>query len=222
MSHDLRDPLNAIALIAQKHGRPDAPEECRKAGQRIVDSAHRMNRLLADVLDFARTRLEGGFTIAPRPADLAQLCRLTVDELKIVHPERKIVLHTLGDLHGEWDPDRILRVCTNLVGNAIKHSNGSPATIDVSVRSDGDAVVMEVHNSGPPIPAAMMSRLFEPFQRGEHRREGLGLGLFIVDQIVRAHGGSARARSSEREGTTFTVRLPRHAHAQRPAAPQAP
>lgn len=212
LSHDLRSPLNAIMLTAQKHGRTEALEECRKTGARIANSAQRMNRLLADVQDYARSRLGGVLRLTRRPADLAQLCRATIDEQSIIHPHCNIVLHVEGDVRGEWDEDRIIRVCTNLVDNAIKHTNGAQGEIEVSVQSAGDDVVLEVHNFGAPIPPSTMRHLFEPFQRGEHEREGLGLGLYIVDQVVRAHGGTTSARSSEDEGTTFTVRLPRQLH----------
>jgi sigma-B regulation protein RsbU (phosphoserine phosphatase) len=118
---------------------------------------------------------------------------------------------TTGDASGEWDPDRLRQVVANLATNAFKYSApGTPVT--VRTRGEPDYVMLEVHNEGPPIPPEALDHLFEPMQRGKRddRKEGLGLGLFIVDQIVRAHGGSIEVSSSAEAGTTFRAWLPRH------------
>jgi sigma-B regulation protein RsbU (phosphoserine phosphatase) len=105
----------------------------------------------------------------------------------------------------------VLQVIANLVGNAAIHGDGN---VEVSVRDAGADVIVEVHNGGRSIPANKMEHLFEPFHPGGRRREGLGLGLYIVEQIVRAHGGSISADSTDAAGTTFTVRWPRTAPAR--------
>jgi signal transduction histidine kinase len=207
LGHDLRTPLNAIMLTAEKHERmPDALEPCREAGKQIVTSATRMSRLIEDVVDFTRSRLGGGIPIDRKPADMAELCRAPLHEIRTVIEASTISVHVEGDVRGSWDPDRVVQVVANLVGNAAMHGDG---IVEITVRDAGDQVVLAVHNGGPPIPIEKMEHLFEPFHRGGRRREGLGLGLYIVDQIVRAHGGSVRAESSETSGTTFTVSWPR-------------
>jgi signal transduction histidine kinase len=208
LGHDLRTPLNAIMLTAESHERqPQALEPCRVAGRRISTSASRMSRLIADVVDFTRSRLGGGIPIKREAANMAELCRAPLDEIRAIHPDSDISVHADGDVHGEWDPERVLQVVANLVGNAATHGNGK---VRVSIRGAPEHVVLEVHNDGLPIPSQKMEHLFEPFYPGGRRREGLGLGLYIIDQIVRAHGGSIRAESTATAGTTFTVYWPRH------------
>lgn len=208
LGHDLRNPLYAITMTAEKHGRaPQALEPCREASQRIGRSAQRISRLINDVLDLTRSRLGGGIPIERKPIDMAQLCRVPIEELRAIHPECQIAFQVDGDVLGAWDPDRVIQVIANLVGNAVKQ--GAAGGVRVALRGDGDFVDLEVHNFGDPIPPSRMENLFEPFQRGEHRGEGLGLGLYIVSQIVSAHGGTITVESKEADGTTFTVRWPR-------------
>jgi signal transduction histidine kinase len=113
---------------------------------------------------------------------------------------------------GRWDPNRLLQLLTNIIGNAFQHS---PPDGSVSVLTEGsdDKVVIEVRNDGDPIPPEHLPRLFEPFERGEGARSSsersIGLGLFISKQIVLAHSGRIDVRSTAGEGTTFTVTLPR-------------
>ena len=212
LGHDLRNPLNVIMMTARNHAqRPSAPEPCRDVGQRILKSGQWMNRLISDVLDLTRSRLGGGISVERRPADMEQLCRDSIGELQMVNPECHISLEVAGDMTGQWDPDRVVQVVTNLVGNAITHGRCDDE-IHVSLRGIADAVVLEVHNSGAPIPAAKMERLFEPFTRGDNKGEGLGLGLYIAQQIVVAHGGKITAESTEGDGTTFRVHWPRRLH----------
>ena len=116
------------------------------------------------------------------------------------------------DTKGLWDRERLAQVVTNLIGNAIQHGR-LDGSIDVRLRDEGDAVCLLVHNDGSPIPADLLPSIFDPFRRGRRRAtqkaEGLGLGLFIVREMVRAHSGEISVQSTEAEGTTFTVKLPR-------------
>jgi signal transduction histidine kinase len=122
-------------------------------------------------------------------------------------------LEVRGDCQGFWDEERMAQVLSNLVANALQHS---PAGTPVSVRLEGlDSLQrVEVHNTGAPIPDSLRARLFEPFHRSVHisgkpARGGLGLGLYIVAQIIQAHGGSVEVSSTREEGTSFIVLLPR-------------
>jgi signal transduction histidine kinase len=116
-------------------------------------------------------------------------------------------LDVTGDVIGSWDTDRLGRVASNLVGNAVAHGGDGP--VHVRLSDQGEQVALEVHNRGAPIDPQVLPVLFEPFRRGDTSHKGLGLGLYIVREIVRAHQGSVDVRSTAAEGTTFTVRLPK-------------
>ena len=206
VSHDLRNPLTAIVTSAHlllRYG--ELPERQARVVARIASSADRMARMIDDLLDFARSKLGGEFPIHRRRIDLRQICEQTVEELEFAYT-RQVKLEANGDLWGDWDPDRIAQVISNLVGNAVQHSDGD---VKVTLRGEADVVVLETHNGGPPIPHEVLSHIFEPGRRGDARSGGLGLGLFIVQQIVLAHGGSIEVTSNDGDGTKFTVALPR-------------
>ena len=213
VSHDLRNPLNAISLSANALLHEDLPARARKNAGRISHSAERMGRMISDLLDFTRGRLGGGIPLTRRPGDLRQLCRPVLEELGLGGPGSPLRLSTEGDFQGEWDADRLAQLVGNLVKNALDYSPpGAPVT--VALRDEGAWVQLEVHNPGEPIPPEVLPRLFEPFRRGmreeeESQHSGLGLGLFIAQQITQAHGGTLEVHSTKEEGTTFRVRLPR-------------
>jgi signal transduction histidine kinase len=126
-------------------------------------------------------------------------------------PDRRIELEVLGDAHGTWDPGRMAQVISNLVSNAVAHGAPyAPVTVQIDATGD-DHVDLSVHNEGPPIPPELLPVLFEPFRRGtgDKSPRGLGLGLYIVRQLVEAHGGTVDVRSTAPEGTTFTIELQR-------------
>jgi signal transduction histidine kinase len=209
VGHDLRDPLNTILMASQMMLRG---KECSDAGhaaaaRRIGRSAERMNRIIEDILDLTRSEVTGSVAVRVRPADLGELCRTVVDECRIAHPGRVIELDARGDLTGRWDPDRLVRVASNLLGNAIAHSAEDP--IRVSAFEDGKDVVLVVHNRGAPIDDQVLPTLFAPFRRGKTTARGLGLGLYIVRQSVLAHHGRVDVKSTAVDGTSFTVVLPR-------------
>jgi PAS domain S-box-containing protein len=218
VGHDLRNPLSAIVTAAQlliRHG--SLPERHSRAVSRILSSGDRMARMIDDLLDFTRSRLGGGFPIARRRVDLAELCAQVIEELELAYPERSVELHRDGDAWGSWDPDRLAQVVSNLIGNALQHSPEN-AIVRVDLRDRGDRVELETCNEGPPIPPEVLPHIFEPGRRGPSGRgraasNGLGLGLYIVQQIVLAHDGSISVRSSHEEGTRFCVVLPRRARA---------
>jgi PAS domain S-box-containing protein len=213
VSHDLRNPLSIINLSANLLLRQETlPERALRLAQRIAVNAEQMARMIGDLLDLTRGRLGGGIPITPAPADLGPLGRRVVSELEVAHPARELRLEARGNLQGEWDQDRLAQLLGNLLRNAIDYSpGGTPVTL--LLHDEGQQVRIEVHNQGEPIPPELLPGLFEPFRRGEMRgsksTSGLGLGLYIVQQIASAHGGSVEARSTREEGTVFTVRLPR-------------
>ncbi|MFL5356849.1 PAS domain-containing protein, partial [Archangium sp.] len=223
VSHDLRNPLNAILLSANALLRAEGiPASHTKMVRRITTSAERMVRMIGELLDFTRGRLGGGIPIHPKPTHLRHLCRHVLEELEISHPGRELRLEADGGFQGEWDPDRLTQLLGNLGKNALDYSPaGTP--VDFTLHDEDDGVRLEVHNEGSPIPSGMLPGIFEPFRRGvegdAHPTSGLGLGLFIVQQIAEAHGGTVEVRSHAGAGTTFTVRLPRRASGAPEALP---
>jgi signal transduction histidine kinase len=213
LGHDLRTPLSAISLgtailLKRSALRPDDA----KAVARIASSADRIARMIGQVLDLTRSRLGGGIPVQLARVDLHEVARKVLDELKLAHPEASLQLQLQGDAWGEWDPDRLAQAISNLGGNAVQH--GAQAPVTVAVAGAPDSVSISVHNTGPPIPAEAMASIFDAFRAGTRSpggSAGLGLGLYITREIVRAHGGSILVRSSEGKGTTFTAILPRRA-----------
>jgi signal transduction histidine kinase len=136
------------------------------------------------------------------------VCEEVLREIRAAHPEASLRSHSRGAVRGDWDPDRLAQVVSNLVGNAIQHGDGTPIT--VTAEQHGDEVTLEVHNGGVPIPAEVLPWIFEPLRRG--RSEGphsIGFGLFIARAVVLAHGGDIQVDSTD-TGTTFTVTLPQN------------
>ena len=221
VSHDLRTPLSTIRLTASNLLRhAELPAHAGKAATTILRNADRMDRMIHELLDLTHARLGGGIPIKRKATDLAELCEEVVSELKAAEPERDIACQAEGDVRGDFDRDRLHAVVTNLVSNAVQY--GAPP-IRLRVHGTPAEVILEVHDAGSGIPAEELGTLFEPFRRGaaqrQERREGLGLGLYICREVVRAHGGTIEVCSTPVAGTTFTVRLPRWP--QQPADTQA-
>jgi signal transduction histidine kinase len=213
VGHDLRNPLNTIVMGSQLLLlREDLGETETVVVRRITNSAMQAARLIDQLLDLTRSRLGGGIPIDPTRFDLTDVCRQVIGETELTYPDRPLHLDMRGDLTGVWDRDRMYQVLANLVGNAVHH--GEPRS-SIELRIDGTEteVVIEVTNRGVPIPPETLPSIFDAFRRGRtdqpSRTEGLGLGLFIAKQIVRAHEGSIAVTSSAGDGTTFQVRLPR-------------
>jgi PAS domain S-box-containing protein len=214
VSHDLRNPLNAIAMATQAllH-RSDLDPRTRATAKRIAAAVGRGAALIKDLLDFTRARRPGGIPIAPVPLDLHAAVRAAVDELRPGAAGREIRVESSGDGAGSWDPARLEQLVQNLVSNALKY--GAPDR-PVGVRTlGGDLWVrIEVWNAGDPIHPDLLPHVFEPLRQaartgGVGGVRGVGLGLYIVDHIARAHGGTVDVVSSAQAGTTFVVRLPR-------------
>ena len=217
LGHDLRSPLNSIAMSAALIPRLDRPDpEAVGCATQITTSASVMSRMIGDLLDYTRTRLGAGMPVSPAPMDLGGLCRALFDEFRTAHPGRAMRFRAEGDLTGTWDADRLRQAVSNLLGNAVQHG-AADAPIDL-VLAGGEArdVVAVVRNGGPPIPPGELPRIFEPLVRGssaEHpkanRPGSIGLGLYIAREIARSHGGRLDVTSTAADGTAFTLRLPR-------------
>jgi signal transduction histidine kinase len=211
VGHDLKSPLTAVAMAAHVLHSQVADDAATKNVDRILRSAERMKGLIGQLLDFARSRAMGGISVDIKPVDLHALCHHVIDELAAAHPRNPISLETNGDGRGMWDGDRLLQVLSNLLGNAVQHGGGG--SISVRVDDEGENLVIAVHNQGQPIPPDVLPLIFDPFQQGEKfggQSQSIGLGLYIVQQIVLAHLGQIDVKSPDGDGTTFTVRLPRH------------
>ena len=212
VGHDLRTPLSAIILNNELLMRTPGLDATRMhQATRVARSAARMRRIIGDIVDFSRLRRGKSLTIRSESVDLEQVCSCAVEELRQVYG-RPIELRVAQGTRLRGDDNRLMQVVSNLVGNALQH--GSPtAPVEVSAGKQGTEVVLTVHNEGEPIPPDIVPSLFEPFRRRRDDVQGeragsLGLGLFIVNEIVKAHAGRIEVRSVRGQGTTFEVHLP--------------
>ncbi|MBW7925177.1 MAG: hybrid sensor histidine kinase/response regulator [Burkholderiaceae bacterium] len=207
LTHDLRTPLSAIAFTAELLLRTGSDDNVKQSALRLKSSTSRMSALITQLLDFSRIRA-GGLRIEPRPVDLGAVVEGVVGELRQAAPDVRIELRIVGDARGTLDPDRIAQVASNLVSNALRHGKGDDG---VRVLVDGsrvDSLRVEVENAGSIEPVER-TRLFEPFRSTKSGREGLGLGLYIVDQFVRAHRGSVFVDADQPGRVVFGFSVPR-------------
>jgi signal transduction histidine kinase len=210
VGHDLRNPLNAILFGAQLNSKVDDPK-VQATAARVLRSAARMKRILDDLVDFTRARIGTGLAIKRQPCNPGDLCAEVVEELEAFHRGRTIRLERESDGEGLWDPSRLQQMASNLISNALQYSPPESPVV-ARLAADDCELRLEVTNGGEPIPPEVLKTLFEPFKRGDEQLPAganLGLGLYIVDQVVRAHGGSVTVSSDREAGTSFTVRLPR-------------
>ena len=215
LGHDLRSPLGAILLSADVlMGAGDLPPKPTKNVSRIYTSVKRSLKIVGDLLDFTRTHSGTGIPVRMERDDLALACDGMVEEARVYHPDRQIVLQSQPSVPGHFDRSRMEQVIGNLIGNAVEHGEaGTPVT--VSLKTEEGLAVLTVHNVGMPIDDSAKSSIFNPMVR--HLQSGsaeygagagLGLGLYIASAIVDAHHGSIDVDSSASNGTTFTVRIP--------------
>jgi phosphoserine phosphatase RsbU/P len=214
VSHDLRSPINTILLgTSMLLERDKLDASATKTLTRIQSAAERAERMIRDLLDYTQAHLGGGIHVERRPNDLALIARQVIDEIEVAHPEHDLeVVYDGGNITAELDEDRIAQVIGNLLSNAVAYSSAG-SRIRIELRGDRTDVSFAVHNTGSAIPADRLQQIFEPMQQlspeaGRGQRS-VGLGLYIVESIVVAHHGTIGVISSESEGTTFTVRLPR-------------
>lgn len=220
LGHDLRTPLGVILLSAEFFLHADELDSrYAKVAAGIYTSVRRAEKIVQDLLDFARARVGSGIPVDRVEADLTVMCENVVQEVRLLHPDRTVVFQPDERIIGKFDVSRMGQVFSNLIENAVKHGSGdSPVT--VSQELEDDHVVFAIHNEGEPIAAEDSLRIFNPMTRHSQfalaergPRAGLGLGLFIAQEIVTAHGGTIKVTSSAASGTTFRVRLPLHSGA---------
>jgi signal transduction histidine kinase len=210
VGHDLRNPLAGIhAGVAVLEQVSNDPGKVLKVAGSLARGVRRMTLLVDDIADFARGRLGGGFGVEIRPVDnLALALEQVVAELRSAYPGRAVEVAISVNETVQCDPARVEQLASNLLANALFFGTpAAPVLFRTTVQEDKLAIT--VVNHGAPIPAEAIPKLFDAFTQGaQHTRNGLGLGLFICAQVVKAHGGSLDVTSSEEEGTAFTAKLP--------------
>lgn len=217
LGHDLRNPLNTIVMGAQRLGCTVKDESDLKTVRRMFSAGERMTAMIEQLLDLTRARLAGGrgFLDGSERLDIGDLVQRAAEELRGAYPTHELLVEVSGDCVSTGDPVRLLQVFSNLMANAVNHGTEG-AAIGVVVQGAQTEVIVQIRNRGV-IPPDVLPTIFDPFrgrQPASSKTRGLGLGLFISQQIAIAHGGSVAVESSEVDGTRCTVRLPK-----RPSSP---
>ena len=209
LAHDLRNHLsplmNRILLLrrlAEKDGHPSYAEEAAELGRRV----ERLSDLLTDLLDLARLE-RGLFSLDCRPVDLAVLAREATETM--ASPRMTFRVGPAEKIIASVDPKRIRQALDNLLSNATRHAAGSVVSVAVTCesRSGADTAVISVEDNGPGIPQDVISRVTDPFVRGNSGR-GLGIGLYLVRGIAEAHRGVLEVESVVGRGSAFRLVLP--------------
>lgn len=217
LGHDLRGPLTGMNMSVLLLAKPGLSDDARhQAVARIKRASREMSRLITDLLEYTRTRLGAGIPIARNECDLATVCEESLEAIRAGYPEQQFVQQLCGDLNLPADAPRLQQALSNLLSNAVQHGDRN-APITLSACGAVDAVVLTVRNAGEPISPDALQAIFEPLVQApstgvkEHElsKTSLGLGLFIVREIVLGHGGTIAVESTAEAGTVFTLRLPR-------------
>ena len=217
LGHDLRGPLAGIDMSTLMLAKSELSDAARQqTAARIKRASKEMNRLITDLLEYTRTRLGTGISIARTLCDLGPVCEESLEAIRAGCPEQQFVHQMSGDLNIRADAPRIQQALSNLLNNAVQHGDRL-APVMLSAEGGLDAIVLKIANAGDPIPVDALHAIFEPLvqapnassQTHERSKTSLGLGLFIVREIVLGHGGTITVQSSVDMGTVFTIRLPR-------------
>jgi signal transduction histidine kinase len=212
LTHEVRNPLNVIRLSGEIL-KTAAPEETQtRCVERILRSTESIERQINDLAILVRSRMRAPFPLTRTACDLGEICTLSLEEVKTSYNEAEFELEKIGDLKGDWDRERLAQVVFNLATNAVTHA--AAKKVQVTAQDLGSEVVLRVTNQGTPIPLELQELIFDPFVHREtasptSTKKGLGLGLFIVKEIVTGHQGTVNVISTDSEGTTFAIRLPR-------------
>jgi len=214
LGHDLRAPLQAVSMSTELLMRKTTLQgDALTCALNIKTGARHMGAMVSDLLELVRSRLGRSLPIEPAPMDLADAARAAIAEACAGNPQCDPTLIAEGDTRGVWDAGRIDQLLQNLIGNALQHGSNRQEIL-VTLRGDAASVHLSVHNHGVPIPEEAIGTLFDPLVRSADEELGqpstsLGLGLFIVKEVVTAHGGTIEVSSSAADGTLFSVTLPR-------------
>lgn len=211
VSHDLRNPLAAIKMGAGLIGLEALSEKQQRNLGLVNQSVGRAQRLIVDLLDFTQARVGRGISVLPQPLDLHQVIADSVEEQRLIFPGRVLVHHSLGEGFCTADADRLFELIDNLVSNAVAYG-ASDGVITITSAFEAQWIRISVHNTGAPIPPDRIEGLFEPAPHSVTESDitrSVGLGLFIVREIARAHWGDVSVTSNAEEGTTFSINLAR-------------
>lgn len=214
LGHDLRAPLQAVSMSTELLMRKATLEgDALACANHIKHGARHMAAMVSDLLELVRSRLGKNLPIEPAPMDLATVTHAAIAQACAGNPECDPTVRVEGDTQGEWDATRLGQLLQNLIGNALQHGSNS-GDVTVTITGEADAVRLTVHNYGAPIAEEAIGTIFDPLVRSADEELGqpstsLGLGLFIVKEVVDAHGGTIAVNSNEAAGTLFTVVLPR-------------
>ena len=216
LGHDLRAPLQAVSMSTELLMRKATLEgDALTCANNIQRGARHMATMVNDLLELVRNRLGKNLPIDPAPMDLAVVAHEAIAQACAGNPTCDPMLEVSGDLQGVWDAARLSQLLQNLIGNALQHGSNK-GDVKVTLTGEPDTVRLTVHNYGTPIAPEAITTIFDPLVRSADEELGqpstsLGLGLFIVKEVVDAHGGTIEVSSSEAGGTLFTVVLPRKA-----------
>ena len=211
VSHDLRNPLSVIRMSSHFLALTGLTPKQQPALARLVSSNERATRLISDLLDFSRSRLGSGLEVEMGDIDFHALVREAIDHLRVANPDHIVEHRRIGSGACRGSGDRLAQLIGNLVINAFTYGSPERPVLVTSV-IDRDAFSVSVHNEGAAIPAALLSKLFDPMTRGAPAAgyaSSVGLGLFIVREIAHAHGGDVEVTSTNENGTTFQATFPR-------------
>lgn len=220
LGHDLRSPLTAMVNSGEYLLRPEARKsDISDVGARVKRTALMMSGMVNDLLEYARSQLGGVMPVRRASFDLSKVAVYALRDAQAVAPDCAFHLETEGDLLGQFDAVRMQQAITNLLTNAARFRDKHYAVM-LSLAGEAEQLTLHVKNRGPVIPAQAFDAIFDPLvqlaqDEGEADRPttSMGLGLFIAKEVANAHGGSISVSSSEKNGTVFTVSIPRHPHA---------
>lgn len=218
LGHDVRSPLGAVSMGAQVllHDQ-SLPSKVLKVGLRIFNSSKRVDEIVRDLLDFSTSHLGDGIPIDPYTVDMAKVCTDVVEEVRTFHPDRQVELVIEGDMVGTWDGPRLAQAFSNLISNAVQH--GAPdSPVHVTLAGNTTGLSFTVINDADVIPERKLRALFDPVksfairppsERTASRVQNLGLGLYVVKEIVKAHEGEISVSSTAETGVKFSLTIPR-------------